>query len=81
MPNNTKPIKWYSDIEKSCLLSNFEKHGWVKGTETDWNFYWAGVGNFRAIFNPDGGYRLNDNQIINHFPNNLELTKKVVSLI
>ncbi|KAI8901815.1 putative tubulin polyglutamylase TTLL1 [Globomyces pollinis-pini] len=69
-------IKWYTDMEKSALLTNFEKRGWQKGTEDDWNFYWAGVGNFRMIMSPESGYRLSDNQIINHFPNHLELTKK-----
>ncbi|KAI8846181.1 tubulin-tyrosine ligase family-domain-containing protein [Chytridium lagenaria] len=42
----------------------------------DWNFYWAGVNNFRSITSLESGYRLADNQIINHFPNHLELTKK-----
>ncbi|KAJ3318366.1 putative tubulin polyglutamylase ttll1 [Boothiomyces sp. JEL0866] len=65
-----------NDIEKSALLTNFEKRGWVKGSEDDWNFYWAGVNSFRAIMSPEAGYRLNDTQVINHFPNHLELTKK-----
>jgi tubulin polyglutamylase TTLL1 len=69
-------IKWHTDIEKACLLTNFEKRGWVKGSDEDWNFYWCGVSNFRAIFSPEAGYRLSENQIINHFPNNFELTKK-----
>ena len=50
--------------------------GWQRGTEDDWNFYWASVSSFRAIMSPDSGYRLSDNQMINHFPNHLELTKK-----
>ena len=57
-------------------MTNFEKRGWSKGSEEDWNFYWSGVNSFRAIFSPDAGYRLSENQIINHFPNNSELTKK-----
>lgn len=76
MSCGTKSIKWITDIEKSCLVTNFEKRNWTKGTEDDWNFYWAGVNNFRLIMSPDSGYRLADNQIINHFPNHLELTKK-----
>ena len=36
----------------------------------------ATVGNVHAIFNPDIGYRLSDDQIINHFPNHYELTRK-----
>ncbi|KAJ3183349.1 putative tubulin polyglutamylase ttll1 [Gaertneriomyces sp. JEL0708] len=69
-------IRWMTDIEKSCLLTNFEKRRWVRGTEDDWNFYWAGVYNFRTIMSPESGYRLAENQIINHFPNHHELTKK-----
>ncbi|KAJ3237355.1 putative tubulin polyglutamylase ttll1 [Chytriomyces hyalinus] len=69
-------IKWHADIEKSCLVSNFRKRNWQKGSEDDWNFYWAGIGNFRSITNLETGYRLGDDQIINHYPNNLELTKK-----
>ncbi|KAI8923889.1 putative tubulin polyglutamylase TTLL1-like protein [Entophlyctis helioformis] len=69
-------VKWYTDMEKSCLVTNFEKRGWQRGTEDDWNFYWAGVHNFRNIMSPDSGYRLSESQIINHFPNHLELTKK-----
>jgi tubulin polyglutamylase TTLL1 len=36
----------------------------------------AGVGSFRSIMSPENGYRLSDTQIINHFPNHFELTKK-----
>jgi tubulin polyglutamylase TTLL1 len=35
-------IKYHTDIEKSALLTNFEKRGWIKGGDDDWNFYWAG---------------------------------------
>lgn len=76
MAASIKPtVKWHTDMDKSCLISNFEKRGWKKGSETDWNFYWSGISNFRAVFNPTG-YRLSETQIINHFPNNFELTRK-----
>lgn len=42
----------------------------------DWNVYWATVWTVRTIFNPKTGYRLNDNQLINHYPNHYELTRK-----
>ena len=41
----------------------------------DWNFYWSNVGSFRSLMSPEGP-RLLDHQIVNHFPNHLELTKK-----
>jgi hypothetical protein len=59
----------YKDMEKAALVTNFEKRGWIRGTEgliliyrDDWNIYWAGVGNFRAIMSPESGYRLSDSQ-------------------
>ncbi|KAB0336528.1 hypothetical protein FD755_025946, partial [Muntiacus reevesi] len=34
-------VKWVTDIEKSVLINNFEKRGWVQVSESeDWNFYW-----------------------------------------
>lgn len=34
-------VKWVTDIEKSVLINNFEKRGWVQVAENeDWNFYW-----------------------------------------
>ncbi|KAJ3213584.1 putative tubulin polyglutamylase ttll1, partial [Clydaea vesicula] len=68
-----KEVKWMTDIDKSCLKANFEKRGWVEGTVDDWNFYWAGVGNYRTLMESQ---RLNENQIVNHFPNHSELTRK-----
>lgn len=43
----------------------------------DRNIYWASVGTVKQIFNPDSGCRLTDLQLINHFPNHFELTRKV----
>ncbi|KTF75428.1 hypothetical protein cypCar_00031135 [Cyprinus carpio] len=34
-------VKWVTDIEKSVLINNFEKRGWMQVTDSDdWNFYW-----------------------------------------
>ena len=71
-------IVWKSDIEKGAIITNFERRGWIKSNnnDDDWNIYWANVHNVKVLFNPDNGYRLNDSQIINHFPNHYELTRK-----
>lgn len=70
-------VKWTTDLEKNALISNFERRGWHRVSSDDnWNVYWATVGTVHRLFNPDHGYRLNDNQIINHFPNHYELTRK-----
>ncbi|CAD8200154.1 unnamed protein product [Paramecium octaurelia] len=76
-----KKLKWKSDFEKSVIIENFVNRGWTKSQDkeedsSDWNVYWATVWNVRNIFNPKSGFRLNDQQIINHFPNHYELTRK-----
>jgi tubulin polyglutamylase TTLL1 len=42
----------------------------------DWNIYWASVHTVRQIFSAESGVRLTDIQLINHFPNHYELTRK-----
>ncbi|XP_023391639.1 probable tubulin polyglutamylase TTLL1 isoform X5 [Pteropus vampyrus] len=70
-------VKWVTDIEKSVLINNFEKRGWVQVAENeDWNFYWMSVQTIRNVFSVETGYRLSDDQIVNHFPNHYELTRK-----
>lgn len=71
-------LKWKTDIEKGVIVNNFDRRGWIRCSEGDpeWNIYWASVMTVRQIFNPDTGYRLHDMQLINHFPNHFELTRK-----
>jgi tubulin polyglutamylase TTLL1 len=72
---------WKVDMEKGVITSNFERRGWQRNeSENEWNIYWASVQTVRMIFNPDTGYRLNDNQLICHFPNHYELTRKDLML-
>jgi tubulin polyglutamylase TTLL1 len=42
----------------------------------DWTFYWASVWTVKSLFGPENPHRLGEYQIINHFPNHYELTKK-----
>ncbi|EFC44955.1 tubulin tyrosine ligase, partial [Naegleria gruberi] len=42
----------------------------------DWHIFWASVQTVKQIFNPENGMRLGEHQIINHFPNHYELTRK-----
>jgi tubulin polyglutamylase TTLL1 len=75
----TPPVLgWKADNLKSCLTTNFERRGWVRVPDDsyDWNFYWMSVANIRFMFNPENRYRLRDDQLVNHFPNHLELTRK-----
>ncbi|ESO10564.1 hypothetical protein HELRODRAFT_156264 [Helobdella robusta] len=70
-------FKYACDLDKSVLINNFEKRGWIAvSPDEDWNFYWATVQSVRSLFSVENGYRLNDCQIVNHFPNHYELTRK-----
>ncbi|EDQ84350.1 uncharacterized protein MONBRDRAFT_30326 [Monosiga brevicollis MX1] len=71
-------IKWCTDLEKQSLVTNFEKRHWQRTARdgNDWNIYWATVGTVHRLFSPDSGFRLNDHQLLNHFPNHYELTRK-----
>eukprot|EP00357_Protocruzia_adherens_P018190 CAMPEP_0114995708 /NCGR_PEP_ID=MMETSP0216-20121206/13887_1 /TAXON_ID=223996 /ORGANISM="Protocruzia adherens, Strain Boccale" /LENGTH=405 /DNA_ID=CAMNT_0002359795 /DNA_START=194 /DNA_END=1408 /DNA_ORIENTATION=- len=70
-------LKWKTDFEKNVIVSNFERRGWVRqGNDDDWNIYWASVWSVKQIFNPETGHRLGDMQLLNHFPNHYELTRK-----
>jgi|LauGreSBDMM110SN_4_FD.fasta_scaffold44582_1 tubulin polyglutamylase TTLL1 len=71
-------LKWKTDLEKCVVTLNYDRRGWerIKEGDNDWNIYWASVGTVKQIFNPESGYRLNDMQLINHYPNHFELTRK-----
>ncbi|XP_014241148.1 probable tubulin polyglutamylase TTLL1 isoform X1 [Cimex lectularius] len=76
-PPSKIKVTYCTDLDKSVLIGNFEKRGWSQvGPEDDWNFYWAGIQTCRNLFSLDSGYRMNDHQTINHFPNHYELTRK-----
>lgn len=75
------PIVYRSDFDKHALISNFDGRGWVRSRsddedDDDWDFYWAAVGGARACFSPTCERRLGDHQLVNHFPNHHELTRK-----
>lgn len=69
-------LKWKTDLEKGVVMVNYERRGWQRCNEHDWNLYWASVTTIKQIFHPESGIRLNDMQILNHYPNHYELTRK-----
>ena len=70
-------VRWRVDHEKGVLVSNFERRGWSRSEdEGEWNFYWASPHSIKQIFNPENNMRLADQQLVNHFPNHYELTRK-----
>jgi len=44
-------VRWMTDLERHCIVSNFEKRGWQRTTAAtdDWNVYWATVGTVGGI--------------------------------
>ena len=69
-------LRFRVDREKSVLINNFERRGWSRAYEDDWNIYWASPHTIKMIFNPENNIRLHDQQLVNHFPNHYELTRK-----
>ncbi|CAD7950542.1 unnamed protein product [Amoebophrya sp. A120] len=75
-------VVYRSDFEKAVITQTCDRRGWLRypygsGDEEDgWNVYWASVHTVRQMFNPETGKRLSDWQVINHFPNHYELTRK-----
>jgi hypothetical protein len=47
--------------------------------DESWNIYWANVGTVRQVFSSDSLQQLRPDQLINHFPNHYELTRKVIA--
>lgn len=70
-------INFKTDLNKSSIVDNYKERGWME-TEDDenWNVYWACVNTVRNIFNGKSMIKLQDNQILNHFPTWFELCRK-----
>lgn len=77
--NGKLKIKYKTDFTRPILNENFEERKWeeVEKEDPDFNFYWASVKTIKTkVFNPHYKFRLRNNQMVNHFPNHLELTRK-----
>jgi len=71
--------RWKSDFDKFVVLGNFERRGWSECPESDpdWDIYWANTTTIKGMFASDSTLRLQPHQLVNHFPNHYELTRKV----
>lgn len=70
-------IKFANDLDVLPVVESFRRRGWIEvRPEDEWNLYWASVPNARLVFNVEMRYRLQRDQVINHFPNHQELTRK-----
>ena len=49
----------------------------MQSDDDGWDIYWASVMSIKQIFSPESNIRLEPQQIVNHFPNHYELTRKV----
>ncbi|ORC83602.1 tubulin tyrosine ligase [Trypanosoma theileri] len=79
---DTPPLRYRTDLDKHVIHFAFQRFPHsieiVEDEDViagDWNFFWMNVGRIRSIF-ATSEYRLTDSQIINHFPNHYELTRK-----
>ena len=72
-------VAYCVDIDKSVIIGNFEKRGWISvGPEDDWQFYWASTQTCRNLFAVDSGYRMNDFQVNSNFKTRNYLDKVIV---
>ena len=71
-------MKWKVEYERTALVRNFERmEGWTHSDSNhDWNFFWASTATIQTMFHPEKGRRLNNGQVVNHFPKYYELTRK-----
>lgn len=76
VPPKRHAIKYKADVERGVVITTFERNNWARTDGEDWNIGWFNVNNIRAMFHPDSGVRLGDFQMVNHFPNHWELTRK-----
>ena len=75
--NIVQKFRYKTDINQPTLTHNWEKRGWAKCQENEtWNILWALPWTVKNLFSPDSGYRMSETQILNHYPNHFELTRK-----
>jgi hypothetical protein len=76
-------VAYCVDIDKSVIIGNFEKRGWVSvGPDDDWHFYWASTTTCRNLFAVDSGKLLL--LLIKSFPKlteSVKIKQKVVITI
>ena len=70
-------LGWKSDLNKDVIIQNFTDRFWEEiEDDDDWNIFWASVTTIRQIFSGKSYIKLTEFQLLNHFPNFYELTRK-----
>ena len=65
--------------ERAAVEGAARSLGWDRWSQEgrgDWNVWWASPALARQALQPEHGVRLTDSQIVSHFPNHQELTRK-----
>ncbi|XP_063240258.1 polyglutamylase complex subunit TTLL1-like isoform X1 [Bacillus rossius redtenbacheri] len=72
-----KKVRFAVDAERCVVMQNFAERGWIQvSPQEDWNIYWARTQGCRDVFRVDNRFRLRDDQMVNHFPNSGEISRK-----
>eukprot|EP00775_Hariotina_reticulata_P013698 gene13698-13820_t len=71
-------IRWMSDFSSKFVINaNFQRRGWQEvETEAEADIYWASINSVKGLFGAESLAQLRPTQLINHFPNHYELTRK-----
>ena len=70
-------LKWRCDLERSVIEENMIDREWEEVIESDdFNFGWINIHLIKKLFHPSSRINFKDHQVLNHFPNHFELTRK-----
>lgn len=73
----TKNFFYCTDSKALPLIINFKNRKWIpRKFNESWNIYWANASNGSKIFHLKGRFCLQKYQLVNHFPNSYELSRK-----
>lgn len=66
----------FERVEEILTAREDDRDGTNRITQAEWHFFWMKPQNIRLLFQSSFPMRLLDQQIINHFPNYYEISKK-----
>lgn len=71
-------IRWMSDFSNKFVINaSFQRRGWQEvETEAEADIYWASINSVKGLFAAESLAQLRPTQLVNHFPNHYELTRK-----
>ena len=72
-------VRLRAEGERAAVEGAARSVGWDRWSQEgrgDWNVWWASPALARQALQPEHGVRLTDSQLVSHFPNHQELTRK-----